>query len=440
MALLIVRQRRDPFAAVAWVLLVAALPLVGTLLYILAGYRPAAVSNPCPDGTETAALPAAVPQQLAALIRRNCGSRVTCCNRITLLHNGSNAFSALIASLQHAVRSIDMAYYIFRDDRIGRTVAAILMRRARAGVRVRVIYDAVGSWRLGRGLIRRMRQAGIEIRPFEPVAFPWFTPCVTRRNHRKILITDGCAAYLGGINIAKYYLDGGDMGRWRDEHLRIEGEAVAELQRIFDRDWVRVGGTASGEAPRPCRRNTGGCVPVQIASAEAGASRRTLLEAFAAALLLARREVRISSPYFIPPPLLLDAIRMAAGSGVRVQILMPASSDAPLTDLVAESYIGELLDAGAEVYRYEAGFLHAKVLIVDDRIASVGTANMDYRSLLDNFEVTAFIYSRAEVRALAESFAGDLQASRRVMPDAWRQRPWRRRCAGDFARLLAPLM
>jgi cardiolipin synthase len=135
-----------------------------------------------------------------------------------------------------------MEYYIIRDDRIGHTIAEILIRKARAGLEVRVIYDAVGSWRLSRKTLRRMHDAGVETAAFEPVRFPWFTTRVTHRNHRKIVVTDGKVAYLGGINIAKYYLDGDYMGKWRDEHLRVEGDAVADLQRLFIADWARVRG------------------------------------------------------------------------------------------------------------------------------------------------------------------------------------------------------
>lgn len=427
----VARQQRQPVAAAAWLLCLAALPFVGTLLYLLAAWRPYRPAVPC-GGSE--ALP------LASLIRSNCGARIARHNRTTPLRNGSNAFSALIAALQHAARSIHMEYYIFRDDRIGRAVAEILVRKARAGVEVRVIYDAVGSWRLSRRTLRRLREAGVDIRPFAPIRFPWFTPRAARRNHRKIVVTDGKVAFIGGINIAKYYLDGDCMGKWRDEHLRIEGDAVADLQRIFLTDWAHAGGRRLAIGRYVARHRIFRISPMQIAPAEEGRTRRTLIEAFAAAIAGARREVRISSPYFMPPPLLLDAIRMAAGCGVRVRVITPMRSDSRLTGLVAESYVGELLDAGAEVYRYADGFLHAKMALFDDAAASVGTANMDYRSLTDNFEVTAFLYDRRLVRRLAAEFDADLALSHRVSRRAWRRRPRWRILLCDLARLLAPLL
>ena len=387
---LVTRQKRLPASAAAWLALILLLPVAGTLLYILAGYRPH--------------LPAAERRayrgdRLGQIIARGCGTRITRHNSVELLHNGNNAFTALIASLQRAVRSIHMEYYIIRDDRIGRTIAEILIRKARAGLEVRVIYDAVGSWRLSRTMLRRMHEAGVETAAFEPVRFPWFTTRVTRRNHRKIVVTDGKVAYLGGINIAKYYLDGDYMGKWRDEHLRIEGDAVADLQKLFIADWARVRGECLDIrrhiAPHDIRQR----LPIQLAWAEEGPSRLTIAEAFAAAIVRAQRRVRISSPYFLPPAMLLDALRLAARSG----------------------------------------FLHAKLLIVDDDTASVGTANMDYRSLLDNLEVTAFIRDREVVRELSATFDGDLASCRRIVRDEWRPAAWRR-TLGDVLRLVSPLM
>lgn len=304
---------------------------------------------------------------------------------------------------------------------------------------MRVIYDAVGSWRLSRTMLRRMHEAGVETAAFEPVRFPWFTTRVTRRNHRKIVVTDGKVAYLGGINIAKYYLDGDYMGKWRDEHLRIEGDAVADLQKLFIADWARVRGESLDIrrhiAPHDIRQR----LPIQLAWAEEGPSRLTIAEAFAAAIVRAQRRVRISSPYFLPPAMLLDALRLAARSGVRVQVMIPTCSDSPFTDLISDSHVGDLLDAGIELYRYDNGFLHAKLLIVDDDTASVGTANMDYRSLLDNLEVTAFIRDREVVRELSATFDGDLASCRRIVRDEWRPAAWRR-TLGDVLRLVSPLM
>lgn len=434
-AAVVTRRHRIPASAATWLALILLLPVVGTLLYLLAGYRPraeqtqAATDDPDACGDDP----------LCRIIAQGCGTHPTRCNRVQLLHNGNNAFSALIASLQRAVKSIHLEYYIIRDDRIGRAIAEILIRKARAGLEVRLIYDAVGSWRLSRSMLRRMRKAGVVAAAYDPIRFPWFTPRAARRNHRKIVVTDGKIAYLGGINIAKYYLDGDYMGKWRDEHLRIEGDAVADLQRLFLADWAHATGEHLDSrryiAPHAIRQQ----LPIQLAWSQAGTSRLTIADAFAAAIVRARHCVRISSPYFIPPAMLLDALRIACRSGVRVEVMIPTCSDSHLADLVSDSYIEDLLDAGVELYRYDNGFLHAKLLIVDRQLASVGTANMDYRSLLDNLEITAFIRDRKIAGALAATFDKDKACCQRIDPASWRPSA-ARRIAGDALRLLAPLM
>lgn len=229
------------------------------------------------------------------------------------------------------------------------------------------------------------------------------------------------------------------MGKWRDEHLRIEGDAVKDLQRLFIADWARVTDECLDlrryVAPHGIRQR----LPIQLAWSEEGPSRLTIAEAFAAAVVRARQRVRICSPYFLPPTLILDALRLAARGGIRVEVMIPTCSDSPFTDLISDSYVGDLLDAGIELYRYDNGFLHAKLLIVDDDTASVGTANMDYRSLLDNLEVTAFIRDREVVRELSATFDGDLASCRRIVRGEWRPAAWRR-TLGDVLRLVSPLM
>lgn len=421
-------RHRDPVRLAAWWLLTALCPPASLLLYLLVGWERHAMSCPQPQSQRGFSLD--------RLIRNGCGAPRRERGRVELLHNGSNAYTALISALQRARHSVSVSYYIICDDRIGHTICDILVRRARAGVQVRMIYDAFGSRSLKPKFLKRLRRAGIDIRPYAPLRFPWFTPSAMRRNHRKMVIVDGRVALLGGINLARYYLDGDTLGAWRDEHLSIEGEAVADLQRLFQADWRRAGGAdfTPDTVPSPAERS-----PVQIAWSGRGGTRRLLSEAFLSVILRAEREIRISSPYFMPPVELLRALRCAAGGGVRVRIMIPAESDSRLLDYVAESYIDDLLDAGVELYRYEKGFLHAKFLVIDERLAAVGTANMDYRSLELNEETTAFLYDSRPVRDLAQTFDRDLTACCRITPENWHPGFWRRR-TGELLRLAAPLL
>lgn len=429
------RQHRRPASAAAWIAVIGLLPVFGTLLYLLAGFR----KRPRPRKIPKQHKELRFDDRLERIIHAGCGTCTTIHNEVRLLHNGNNAFTALIAALQRATRSIHMEYYIFCDDRIGRTIADILIRKARAGLEVRIIYDAVGSRRMSRSLLHRMRDAGVEVHPFEPLRFPWFTPRSTHRNHRKIVVTDGKTAFLGGINIAKYYLDGDCMGKWRDEHLCIEGDAVADLQRLFLTDWAHVSGLRLDPdrhiARHAIRRET----PLQVAWAGDGSTRPTLAEAFTTAIMSAQKRIRICSPYFLPPALLLDALRMAARSGVQVEAMIPSCSDSRIADLITDAYVEELLDADIALYCYDKGFLHAKLLLVDDSLASIGTANMDYRSLMDNWEVTVFIRDRRIAEELSRSFDKDLAACRRITRATWNP-SGRRRLLSDVLRLASPLM
>lgn len=423
-------RHRIPASAAAWAAVILLLPVAGTLVYLAFGL---------PQRLPAVRRPERAGDALSRLIASGCGSRPTLRNRVRVLHNGNNAFTSLIGALQRATRTIHLEYYIFRDDRVGRTIADILVRKARAGVEVRIIYDAVGSCGLKRKLLHRMHAAGIRTAAYAPVRFPWFRPCSTHRNHRKIAVTDGRTAFLGGINIAKYYLDGDDSGKWRDEHLRMEGDIVAELQCLFLADWAAATGLRLDPAHFIARHDIRESLPLQAVWSEEGSSRTAVAETFAALIVRARSRVRICSPYFLPPTLLLDALRLAVRSGVKVEVMIPSASDSRLTDLVSDTYVDDLLDAGVDLYRYEAGFLHAKVLLVDDRAASVGTANMDYRSLTANLEVTVILRDPETVRRMAATFDRDLSSCARIDRRTWHP-SLVRRTAGELLRLAAPML
>ncbi len=424
----------NPAATWGWVAFMIVLPPAATLLRLLTADRPA---QPLPTPRRE------YRTRLQNCIRADCGAALAMHNRVQTLHNAGRTFSAIIRDLQHARESIDIEYYIINDDRIGRAIARILMRRARAGVRVRIIYDALGSWRLGSGILRDMHGEGIATVPYGRLRFPYLTPAAHRRNHRKLIVVDGRTAYLGGINIASRYIDGGKMGFWRDEHIRIEGDAVLQARSLFDTDWHAAAGhgplmPASPPAPQPHRITT--VLPIQIAWAQPGPSRRTLTRAFTEAIASARSAIRISTPYFLPPPTLLDAICSAARSGIKVELLLPMSTDIPVIGHAAGSYLRECVEAGVDVYRYRNGFLHSKTIVIDDRITAVGSANLDYRSLCYNLEAVAFIYNRAVAADYISKFCADTAISERVTPQWLASRSRGTRLAESFARLLAPLL
>lgn len=423
----IVGSRLAPTSAAAWILAVVCLPWLGAALYVLtAWFRVPSTRRP----------PVRLPF-VEAVVAGGCGSRADARNRVELLNDGGETFTALISALHHARRTIHLEYYIFDDDRIGCAIAEVLLRKTRAGVAVRLLYDAVGSPLPSRGMLRRLREGGVDVKAFEPWRFPWLRPSFNVRNHRKIAVIDGRTAFLGGINIARRYLEGDELGRWRDEHLRIEGRAVADLQRLFAADWVRAGGAAFdvGSSLAPAGETKG--VRVHIGWSQTGSTRRTLHDAFVAAVMQARREVRIATPYFIPPCTLRHVLCIASAGGVRVRLMVPARADSRVAALAGESYFGEMLDAGVEIYLYDNGFLHSKTLIVDESMASVGTANLDSRSLFINWEVAAFVHDGRFARRAAETFDRDMARCHRLTAAEYAARTPLRRAAASCARLLA---
>lgn len=429
----VLHRRRTPETTLGWLLAILLVPVAGSALYLLAGHRPKADGTPPPGRMP--------PPGIERMIWHGCATRRRDRNRIVQLHDGSDAFAALIAALQGARRYIHLSYYIFADDRIGRTIGDILMRKARSGIEVRLLYDAIGSWRLTQRSVRRLREAGIEAKPYAPLRFPYFSARANRRNHSKIAIVDGCIGFVGGINIAERYLDGDALGRWRDEHLRIEGEAVADLQRLFALDWQTEGGRPL--PPSVCGTPLSADLPhapIQIAWTRDDRSRTTLADLFVQLIDGARHSICISSPYFLPPPALDDALLRAVRRGCRVRVMLPARSDVWLARRATDAYLDDLLDAGAEIYRYEGGFLHAKRLIADRRIASIGTANFDYRSLNYNTEATALLLDPPAVEQAIRQFDEDLNRCTPIDAQAWRRRPALRRSGDRLAKLFAPLL
>lgn len=426
----IAREKHLPTEALGWLMAVCFLPVLGSLLYYFTAW----------NGSGTLVCGGRGASDIEGVIHGGCGTRASEGNRVELLNNGSETYSALLAELQHARDTIHLEYYIFDDDRIGRSVAEVLIRRARGGVKVRVIYDLLGSWMPSWGMLRDLRRAGVEVRHFRPIRFPWITPELNERNHRKIAVIDGRIAFIGGINIARRYLDGNELGQWRDEHLRIEGEAVRDLQGVFAADWQEVGGTPFDCEESLRRLEAKGSTRTQIAWSQQGPTRRVIGDAMTALILRARDEILLSTPYFVPTEPLLRALCIAAAGGVKVRLMVPAQADLRIAMAAAESYFGDLLTAGGEIYRYEAGFLHTKSIVVDQHITYVGTANLDYRSLQSNWEVGAFIYDETFGHQAAATFRRDLEHCSRLTPEAYAARSRGRKALVKLASLLSPIL
>lgn len=315
-----------------------------------------------------------------------------------------------------------------------------LEERARAGVKVRVIYDHVGSFRLSRKALKEMRRAGVEAYPFFKVVFPPFGTRINWRNHRKIVIIDGRVGYIGGMNIADRYIDGGKMfAMWRDLHLRIQGPAVAALQQSFAVDWNFMGQPLLQETDF-AGPSADSPVGLQLVTGGPTTQWMNMTLVFQQVISEARKCVYILTPYFIPTEGLVQALQLAALSKVDVRLIVPQRSDSDMLRWASNSYIMDCLRAGVKVYFYQKGMLHSKAIIVDDDFCTVGSTNFDFRSFEHNFEANMLIYSPEFNARLKAMFFRDMRDSRRVTSAEWRARPLPRRMLESFMRLFSPIL
>ena len=450
--LVILGENRNPVKSLAWVTVLILLPAVGLILYIFFGRN---IKNKrmisrrnkrrLRRATRTkgalrraGSLPEGQ-QQLAHLAASVDGAVFYPDNRIEIFSDGISKFDALKNDLRNANDYIHLQYYIFEDDEIGKEIAEILKAKAREGVKVRVIYDHVGSIHVRGSFFRKLRKAGVEIYPFFKVAFLPFASKVNWRNHRKIAVIDGKVAYIGGMNIADRYLKGNKrFPLWRDCHLRITGPAISALQYSFAFDWKFMGrdlieDSAESVAVEP----TAG---VQLVTGGPMSRWNAIACVYLHAISSAQKRVWLQTPYYLPPEAILKALQNVALSGVDVRVMLPRHSDSAMLSYASHSYITESLRAGVKIYFFDAGMLHSKVLIIDDDIASVGSANCDFRSFEHNFEANLLIYSKDVNKRLREQFLADQTQSSRVISSKWKNRPRFHRAAESVVRLLSPIL
>jgi cardiolipin synthase len=375
------------------------------------------------------------------LLLNNNRSVLTVDNTVKLLKNGKETFPAMREAIAGAHNFIHLEFYRLEPDTLGTEFKDLLKQKAAEGVRVRVIYDDVGSWNIGKSYLRDMRASGVSIFPFMPVRFPSFSSKVNYRNHRKILVVDGIVGFVGGLNIADKYLNGlPDIGPWKDTHLELKGESVAALNGIFLADWDFVSGKPVPDMePLLKYTKTGNRCLVQVASSGPDTDWATILQVYFAAIATAKRSIYLTSPYFSPDESLLTALKTAALSGIDIRIIFPKTSDSIIANWNTRSYISELLEAGVRIYLFNEGFIHSKYLLVDGVFASVGSPNVDIRSFDLDFEVTALIYDRNFASELNTLFFEDLKGCREVVLSDWEKRNRKERYKESLARIFGPL-
>lgn len=385
-------------------------------------------------------------KELAVFLLSSGLSTLSAGNAVKLLINGEKKFPEVLKALREARHHIHLEYYIYEDGAIGREIEEILVAKAAQGVKVRFIYDDFGSRSIRRGMVRRLTKAGVEALPFYKILFLVLANRLNYRNHRKIIVVDGTIGFVGGINVSDRYINGkrSDQLFWRDTHLKIDGPGVQYLQYLFLCDWNFCTNTrifpdrllfpTATSVTRPDNK------VVQFAASGPDSDIPTILYSLMQAINLATREILITTPYFIPGDSMMDALVIASMSGVKVKMLVPGVSDSALVDIASRSHYEDLLRAGVEIYLYKKGFVHAKTMVADRKLAIVGTANMDSRSFELNFEVNAIVYDEEIAEELARVFEDDLGDAELIDAETWHNRPVHKILLEKTARLVSPLL
>lgn len=449
----IILENRNPLKTIAWTLILIFLPLLGLIIFFFFGEdgrKKRLISHKMfkklnrktlvrferdevmesPEGYTA----------IVSLIKKLKGSSVYNGNKITFYTDGESKFKALLEEINKAEKFIHIQYYIYMDDEIGRKVRDALIQKASEGVKVRLIYDDVGSWKAKRRFFNDMQKHGIDVQPFLKVTFRFLASRVNYRNHRKVVVIDGKVGFVGGMNIADRYIKGINNGVWRDSHIKVEGKAVAGLQTAFLVDWYYSRKEFLASDHYFPQTEVKGDNLMQIITAGPIGLYKSIHLSFLEAIYNAKESIYIQTPYFIPTDALMLAIQTASLRGIDVRLMIPRRCDTTFVHIATQSFLQEILDAKVKVYFFEAGFLHSKLMIIDSNLIITGSANMDIRSFEHNFEIDAFIYNETTCSKAKEIFFDDMAQSTLLLAKEWQSRSRIKKLKESIVRLFSPLL
>ncbi|MFC4779423.1 cardiolipin synthase [Paenibacillus sp. GCM10023252] len=459
-------ERRSVATTWAWIMVLFFIPIAGFVLYLIFGQKIRRRKLNKLLGSTQRIIEETVDKQKHQLMRhelafndpsmegyrdmiymnlRTSYALYTQNNSVAIFTDGPTKFDALFRDIEAATHHIHLVYYIVRNDDLGRRLVQALTAKAKEGVEVRFLFDHIGSFMLPSKFFNELKAAGGKVQAFFPSRIPYLNLKLNYRNHRKLVILDGGVGYIGGFNVGNEYLGlNKSFGAWRDTHLRMQGHAVQQLQAQFFMDWNLASAERSelGRSyfPRGEEEEASGAIGVQVVASGPDTEAQQIKAAYIKMIHSAKHSVYLQTPYFVPDESLMDAMLIAAQSGVDVRIMLPDKPDHFFVYWATQSYIGELLAGGVRVYRYERGFLHAKTLVIDGKIASVGTANLDIRSFKLNFEMNAFLYDTATAEQLQRIFAEDMASSYELTMSMYATRPYLNRFKESVSRLLSPIL
>ncbi len=458
---------RSSTKALAYILFIVFLPILGTLFYFAFGinYRKRKLYTKkividehqgrqirkkltaYSDAIINSGLIADKHKTLASYVRYSSNSPLTANNEVKLLINGEQKFPELLQALEKAKSHIHLEYYIYENDFTGNQIADMLIKKAQEGVEVRFMYDDFGSHALGKTFIRKLQEGGVRTAPFYRIKWYAFASRINYRNHRKIIIIDGLVSFVGGINMSDRYRNDLEVKNhlyWRDTHLMINGQASVYLQHLFMSDWNFCSSQklAFSEVYFPDITQIHSIENDIVQSVASGPDSKqpVIFYSLLAAISSAKKSIYITSPYFVPGESLMDVLIIAIQSGLDVKVLIPGISDSKMVNTAASAYYTELLGYGAQIYMYEKGFVHAKTMVIDGELAIIGSANIDYRSFDLNFEVNAMVYSQKIATQLTTVFEQDLESAVQIDKESWLNRPKYIHLWEKVVRLLSPFM
>lgn len=462
--LIVFFQKREPVTIFLWIFVLVVIPVAGFILYIFLGqqiYKEkrfhykgleetlkkyahyGAISKRKYDNFEIDS----GMDRFKEIIKYNFNiskSIYTTENDVKVFTDGKEKFSNLCKDLKKAEKYIYFQYYIIKNDEVFQSIIPILKERSKKGVKVCIIYDGMGCRLIKKKLWKELESFGIEIVSFFPPILGQFNIRMNYRNHRKIVVIDGNIGYIGGFNVGKEYI-GKDkkFGYWRDTHLKIVGEAVQPIEMRFIMDWNYANRDEkrklkfSRDRVYPISKNK---VGIQVISSGPDLTEPIIRNNIIKMISLAKRNIKIQTPYFILDDATISALNIAINSGVEVEIMIPNKADHPIVNSASRYFAGQLIESGAKCYEYCKGFVHSKFVTVDDMVCTVGTANMDIRSFRLNFEVNTVIFDENITKFIANSFDNDKKDSIFITYEQYRNRGPIRRAKERFAHLFSPIL
>lgn len=445
----------NPIKAVGWILAVVFIPVVGFLLYIVVGrnlrrrqFKYKRLRKAIKESGEIHYgfspdcdyIISDNYKELNKLLVKLTYMPIYPGNSVEIFGTGADKFKRMFEDIDRAKETINILYFTIGDDSVGRLFRSKLAKKAKEGVEIRLLYDDMGCNHTSKKYFREMEKEGIIVDVFSPLKFPKIIQSVNYRNHKKIVVIDGKIGYTGGFNVKDEYIKGVDWGAWRDLHFRIEGAGAQGLQMVFITDWFYTHGEFLNAARFFPPVEVYGNNPIQVVSAEPLGYTANIMQGMLMAINRARKRVYIENPYIVPTDEILTALQNAALSGIDVKLIMPERSDNTKVQWASGTYVSQLLSANVKIYQYTGGFIHSKLMIIDDDLTIAGSSNLDMRSFELNFETNVFIYDKDTVNKAIKFFEEDMEVCVQIQEDVWNNRPLRKKFVDSFFRLFSPLL